>query len=35
MKTKIRKAMTALSVICLAVAVVGTVLLLALTGGLP
>ena len=35
MKAKIRKAMTALSVICLAVAVVGTVLLLALTGGLP
>jgi len=35
MKAKIRKALTALSVICLAVAVVGTVLLIAVTGGLP
>ena len=35
MKAKIRKAMTALSLVCLAVAVVGTVLLIAVTGGLP
>ncbi len=35
MKAKIRKAMTALSVICLAVAIVGTVLAIAATGGLP
>ena len=35
MKAKIRKALTALSLVCIAVAVVGTVLLLALTGGLP
>ena len=35
MKNKLRKALTALSVICLAVAIVGTVLAIAATGGLP
>jgi len=35
MKSKIRKALTALSLVCLAVAIVGTVLLIAVTGGLP
>lgn len=35
MKNKLRKALAALAWISIAVAVTGTVLLLALTGGLP
>ncbi len=35
MKSKIRKALTALSLVCLAVAIVGTVLAIAATGGMP